>query len=60
MYWILATLAEGWFGLGDQAKAQSYIDRAAALNPAPAAWMKDSTAQQLARLETYLANPPLS
>lgn len=59
MYWILATLAEGWFGLGDKAKAQSYLDQAAALNPAPAAWMKDSTAQQLARLETYLANSPL-
>jgi len=60
MYWILATLAEGWFGLGDKAKAQSYLDQAAALNPAPADWMKDSSAQQLARLETYLANSPLN
>jgi hypothetical protein len=59
MYWILATLAEGWIGLGDRAKAQLYLDQAAALSPAPAAWMKESTAQQLARLETYLANSPL-
>jgi len=33
MYWILATLAEGWFGLGDRVKAQSYIDQAAKLDP---------------------------
>lgn len=60
MYWILATLAEGWFGLGNRAKAQQYLDQAAALNPPPAAWMKESAAQQLARLETYLANSPLA
>lgn len=58
-YWVLATLAEAWFGLGEKAKSQEYLDRAAALNPAPAQWMKDSTAEQLGRLEKLLAVSPL-
>jgi tetratricopeptide (TPR) repeat protein len=59
-YWILATLAEAWFGLGDQARADLYLKQAKALIPPPADWMKESTTQQLARLEKLLANSPLT
>ncbi len=47
-YWVLATLAEACFGLGDFAAASSWLDRAA--KAAPDAWMEQTTAQQLARL----------
>jgi tetratricopeptide (TPR) repeat protein len=59
-YWTLATLAEAWFGLGDQAKADSYLNQAEALIPPPAGWMTESTTQQLKRLEKLLANSPLT
>lgn len=58
-YWILASLAEAWFGLGEKAKAQGYLEEAGALDPAPADWMKESTSQQLDRLEALLKNSPL-
>lgn len=58
-YWILATIAEAAFGIGGKAKAQPFIDQAANLNPPPAQWMKDSTQQQLDRLEKLMAASPL-
>jgi hypothetical protein len=57
-YWILATLREAAVGLGDAAGAAAWHAEAAAT--APAAWMLDSTDQQVAKLEALLANSPLS
>ena len=56
-YWILATLAEGWFGVSDPARGQQYLDQAFAM--APADWMKESTKKQLDRLMPLLTKSPL-
>jgi hypothetical protein len=60
MYWILATLAEACFGLGDQARADLYLNHAKSLIPPPADWMKESSTQQLDQLRRLLANSPLA
>jgi hypothetical protein len=49
-YWVLATLAEAWTGLGDEAKSQAYQRQALAFNPPPAQWMVSSTQEQLNKL----------
>lgn len=54
-YWVLATMAEAWFGLGERARANDVLAEAFALEPAPTQWMKDSTTEQLAKLEKLLA-----
>ncbi len=56
-YWVLATRAEAYLGLGDEARGQSALEEAyaAALEP----WMKDSTQEQIGKLETLLADSPL-
>jgi hypothetical protein len=58
-YWVLATLAEAWTGLGDEAKAQAYQSQALALNPPPAQWMVSSTQEQLNKLRGLLADAQL-
>jgi tetratricopeptide (TPR) repeat protein len=58
-YWILATLAEAFTGLGEDAKAQEWLDKALALDPPPPQWMIDSTQQQLTNLRKLLADSPL-
>jgi hypothetical protein len=52
-YWILATLQEAAFGIGDTAAAAVYAAQAAALNPPT--WMLNSTAEQIAVLTALLA-----
>ncbi len=49
-YWLFATMAEAWLGLGDKQKSDAYLAQAAAINPPPASWMIDSTREQLERL----------
>jgi hypothetical protein len=58
-YWVLATLAEAWTGLGDETKSQEYLTRALALKPSPAQWMIESTQEQLKKLRGLLADSPL-
>jgi MAP3K TRAFs-binding domain len=58
-YWLLATLAEAYVGLGDEARSQDYLQKAEALQPAPAAWMLDSTRDQLQKLRQLIATPPV-
>jgi hypothetical protein len=58
-YWIRATVAEAWLGLGDAAKSKESLDAAFALQPAPAQWMRDTTLEQLQKLEKLLAASPL-
>ena len=55
-YWILATLAEAWTGLEDDAKSREYQNQALALDPLPPQWMIDSTQEQLKKLQELIAN----
>ena len=56
-YWVLATLAEAYVRLGDEARAQDYLRQAHELNPPD--WMKATTREQLANLRGLLADSPL-
>jgi len=70
-YWVLATMAEAWLGLGDENKSEEYMQQAAALDapkfrtmagvswPAPADWMISATQDQLASLKKLLDLPAL-
>jgi hypothetical protein len=58
-YWLLATLAEAWVGLGDEAKSQVYLLKAEALQPAPAGWMLNTTRDQLEKLRQLLVPRPV-
>lgn len=53
-YWLFATMAEAWLGLGDKQKSDSYLAEAAAVTPKPAAWMIDTTREQLEKLTKVL------
>ena len=55
-YRILATLAEAWTGLEDDAKSREYQNQALALDPLPPQWMIDSTQEQLKKLQELIAN----
>ena len=53
-YWVMATLAQA---LAGDARQQAVSARASALDVAQ--WMKDSTAEQLTKLDALLADSPL-
>jgi hypothetical protein len=53
-YWLLATMAEAWLGLGELAKSQELLDTASKLSPPPAQWMLDTTTEQRTRLQKLL------
>jgi tetratricopeptide (TPR) repeat protein len=57
-YWVLATLAEAYFGLGENEQAEQWQTKAYAI--ASADWMKEATQKQLDELRALLANSPLS
>ena len=56
-YWVLATMAEACFGVGDTTQGQRWLDEALAL--APEAWMSTATREQLGKLDHLLASSPL-
>ncbi|HEY0378069.1 MAG TPA: TRAFs-binding domain-containing protein [Pyrinomonadaceae bacterium] len=56
-YWVLATMAEAYLGIGDESAAQQKLQEAFAL--ASADWMKESTQQQMDKLSALLADAPL-
>lgn len=56
-YWWLATMAEAYLGVGDEANAQRKFEEAAAT--ASASWMKESTREQMDKLRRLLADSPL-
>lgn len=72
-YWVLATLAEAALGLGEENVATQSVDAALAAVPpdsrpfvnmyvnyrVSAAWMKESTTEQLEKLRVLLADSPL-
>lgn len=51
-YWLLATMAEAWLGLGEEAKARQFLAEANTQHPAK--WMLDTTTDQLDRLRKLL------
>jgi MAP3K TRAFs-binding domain len=55
-YWVLATLAEAWTGLGDEAKSEEYQYQALLLDPPPPQWMTESTQEQLKQLRALLVD----
>jgi hypothetical protein len=57
-YWVLATLAEAWTGLEDEAKSQEYQTQALALDPPPSKWMTETTQEQLRQLRALLEERP--
>jgi hypothetical protein len=56
-YWTLATMAEAYLGIGDEAKAQQKFQEASAI--ASAGWMKKSTQDQMDKLRVMLNDSPL-
>ena len=56
-YWVLATEAEAYLGVGDEAAAQQKLDEAFAIASAP--WMKETTQEQMEKLRGLLADSPL-
>jgi tetratricopeptide (TPR) repeat protein len=56
-YWVLATLAEAYIRLGEEARAEDYLRQAYALNPPD--WMKSTTEEQLGNLRELLSDSPL-
>jgi hypothetical protein len=57
-YWVLATMAEAYTGLGDEAKAEQTLKDAYSI--ATEEWMKDSTREQLGKLKLLLDKSPLT
>jgi hypothetical protein len=56
-YWVQATMAEAYVGIGDEAEGQRILEDA--LARAPAGWMRDSTREQIGKLRSMLADSPL-
>lgn len=56
-YWVMATVAEAYFGIGDAAEGQHRLDEA--LSAAPQKWMGKTTQDQIGRLKQLLADSPL-
>ncbi|AEF99994.1 TRAFs-binding domain-containing protein [Methylomonas methanica] len=55
-YWVLATKAEAWVGLGNDAEAEKCLQQA---KPYSEYWMCESTNQQIDALKQLLQNSPL-
>jgi hypothetical protein len=51
-YWVVATMAEAWTGLGEESKAQESLAQAKVLNPSD--WMVETTERQLVALKKLL------
>ena len=56
-YWVLATMAEAYLGMGDQAGTDRALGEAFKIASKP--WMKESTEDQMKKLRGLLADSPL-
>ncbi|KJD46227.1 TRAFs-binding domain-containing protein [Paenibacillus terrae] len=56
-YWILATLEEAYFGIGESEKYNELKERAQSMLPGK--WERESTEKQLDKLSIFLQNSPL-
>lgn len=57
LYWILATKAEAYIGIGETETGEQLLKQAYAI--APLDWMRTSTEEQIGKLQPLLANSPL-
>jgi tetratricopeptide repeat protein len=55
-YWVVATMAEAYVGLGEEQRGEEQL--ATALPP-PEPWMETSTREQIGKLKALLAESPL-
>lgn len=56
-YWVLATLGEAWWGLGDETQARKWLEEAYRAEPRPS--MRKTTEEQIAKLTALLKDSPL-
>jgi len=56
-YWVMATIAEAYLGLGNEPESKTILQNAFAL--ATADWMKESTGQQMDKLRALISDSPL-
>ena len=56
-YWVVATKAEAYLGMGRTTEAEATYEQAYAFAPAP--WMIESAKEQRGKLEPLLADSPL-
>ncbi|HZF13646.1 MAG TPA: tetratricopeptide repeat-containing protein [Thermoanaerobaculia bacterium] len=56
-YWVLATMGEACWGLGDGTEGEQWLAQAYATAPEP--WMQASTQEQIDQLKALLADSPL-
>lgn len=56
-YWVLATKAEAYIGIGETEKGQQQLQEAYSV--APEGWMRDSTQDQINKLRPLLTKSPL-
>lgn len=56
-YWVKATEGEAFLGMNEPDKAQLTLNEA--FDKAPESWMRSSTEEQIAKLQTLLAESPL-
>ena len=56
-YWVMASKAEAYLGMGKTSEAEAFYQEAYSMAPEP--WMIDSTKEQRAKLETLLGSSPL-
>jgi hypothetical protein len=56
-YWILATMAEAYLGIGDENQSSQAMSRAKEATPRD--WMVASTEEQVSKLSVLLGRSPL-
>jgi tetratricopeptide (TPR) repeat protein len=56
-YWVVASMAEAYLGMGQKKEAEETYEQAASF--APESWMVDTTNEQRARLEALITDSPL-
>lgn len=56
-YWVIATMAEAYLGIGDEAQAEKRLKDAASV--ASENWMTESIKEQMSKLRSLLADSPL-
>ena len=57
LFWVTSTLAQAYFGIGDEAEGQRLLEEASSM--AVADWMKESTREQIEKLRPMLIDSPL-
>ncbi|MDQ6813776.1 MAG: TRAFs-binding domain-containing protein [Bacteroidota bacterium] len=59
-YWVQASLAEAYLGLGDEHKANALLTEAYSNTSKNDSWMQKTTSQQIAKLKPLLEKSPMA